>query len=82
MRSTLTILDQTDQKLRKLAEREHLSYSQVINLALAKGLERLEAAEQTPSYRVRPFQAGLQNGIDPDHLNQLADDPELPHDYS
>jgi len=77
MRSTLTINGKTDAALRKLAEREHLTYKEVVNLALEKGLERLTAAEAPPAYQVRTFEAGLRTGIDPDKLNQILDDPDF-----
>ncbi len=77
MRSTLTLGDDVDSRLRELAEREHLSYKDAVNLCLSKGLERLLAAEKPQDYRIQPFQAGLQAGIDAEKLNQLADEPEL-----
>ena len=76
MRSTLTIEDITDQKLRLFAEKRSLSYKEAVNLALEKGLERLEVAEAQVRYEVTPFDTGLKPGIDPAHLNSLADDLE------
>ena len=74
MRSTLTIEDLTDRNLRQLAEREHLSYKDAVNLALAKGLDQLLVSEAPVRYRVKPFDTGFQNGIDQGKLNTLADE--------
>jgi hypothetical protein len=73
MRSTLTIEDDTDQRVRKLAESEHCSYKEAVNLVLARGLEALSVAESPPRYSVRAFDAGFQPGIDLGKLNELAD---------
>jgi hypothetical protein len=77
MRSTLTLEDELDNQVRALAEHEHISYKEAINLCLDKGLERLMAAEKPQEYRIQPFALGLQPGIDAEKLNQIADDPEL-----
>jgi hypothetical protein len=77
MRSTLSIDDSTDAKLRELAEREHLSYKEAVNLVLRQGLDALSVAEAPVTYRVKGFPAGLLPGIDAAKLNQLADDPDL-----
>jgi hypothetical protein len=77
MRSTLTLEDTLDKQVRILAEREHLSYKDAVNLCLGKGLERLMAAEKPQEYQINPFSAGLQAGIDAEKLNQVLDDPEL-----
>jgi hypothetical protein len=69
--------DSLDRKLREIAERDGISYKEAVNLALRKGLERLEVAESPIEYRINPFSAGLKPGIDPDKLNQLSDEPEL-----
>ena len=74
MRTTLTIGDQTDSRLRRIAREQNRSYKDVINDALALGLAQLEVNEATPAYRVEVFDAGLAPGIDRQKLNQLVDE--------
>jgi len=76
MRTTLTISDALDGRLRKVARAENRSYKDVVNDALARGIERLETAEAEPEYRVETGAFGLRPGIDPDNLNQLVDELE------
>jgi hypothetical protein len=74
VRTTLTLDERTDSKLRELAEARHISFKDVVNLALKHGLQRLEAAEASPAYRLEPFDTGLLSTIDPAHLNRLVDE--------
>lgn len=76
MRTTLTLDESTDSKLRELAEARHISYKEIVNLALKNGLQRLEAAEAAPAYELKPFDTALLSTIDPVHLNRLADELE------
>ena len=76
MRTTLTIADQTDQRLRRLAREQHRSYKDLVNDALALGLLQMEIRKAGPAYRVEPFDAGTVPGIDLQKLNQLVDELE------
>jgi hypothetical protein len=76
MRTTLTIVDETDQRLRRIAREQNRQYKDVINDALALGVEQLEVKESGPPYRVESFDAGLVPGIDRAKLNQLVDELE------
>ena len=76
MRTTLTINDEIDARLRKIARNQNRSYKEVVNAALAGGLDRLEVAEPEPDYRVETKAYGLRPGIDPQKLNQLLDELE------
>ncbi len=76
MRTTMTVDEKTDAKLRTLAKKRHISYKDVINLALEKGLERLEVAEAPTKFKLEPFDTGLLSTIDPGHLNRLVDELE------
>ena len=53
MRTTLTIEDQIDVRLRTVADRQNRSYKDVVNEALAAGLQQLEVAEPLPEYHVK-----------------------------
>ncbi len=74
MRTTLTIADVTDQRLRQIAQKQNRLYKDVINEALALGLSQLEVTETTPAYRVETLSAGIRPGLDRSKLNQLLDE--------
>ena len=74
MRTTLTIGDRTDSRLRRIAREQSRSYKDVINDALALGLAQMEVSEASPAYRVDTFSAGLVPGVDRHKLNQLVDE--------
>jgi hypothetical protein len=74
MRTTLTIADETDQRLRRIAREQHRQYKDVINDALALGVQQLEVKETAPPYPVEPVDASLRPGIDATKLNQLVDE--------
>jgi len=76
MRTTLTIANETDQRLRRIAREQNRQYKDVINDALVLGVERLEVKEASAPYRVESFDAGLLPGIDRTKLNQLVDEIE------
>jgi len=74
MRTTLTIGEETDSRLRRIAREQNRSYKDVVNDALALGLSKMEVTETASPYRVEPFDAGLAPGIDRHKLNQLVDE--------
>lgn len=74
MRTTLTVVDTVDNRLRRIAGERNISYKDVVNDALALGLEQLEAAETRPRYEVEVKDYGLKSGIDGEKLNQLVDE--------
>ena len=76
MRTTLTVADETDQRIRRIAREQNRHYKDVINDALALGVAQLEVQETGPPYRVESFDAGLVPGIDRTKLNQLVDELE------
>ncbi len=77
MRTTLTIGDTTDSRLRHIAREQNRSYKDVINDALTLGLAQMEVHEAEPPYRVETFDAALVPGVDRQKLNQLVDEVEL-----
>ena len=76
MRTTLTIVDETDSKLRRIARDQNRKYKDVVNDALAIGVAQLEIHESGPRYEVRALDAGLVAGVDRTKLNQLVDELE------
>lgn len=76
MRTTITIGEEIDQRLRRLAREQKRSYKDVVNDALAVGLDQMEVRDASPPYRVDSFDAGLRAGVDRQKLNQLVDELE------
>ena len=76
MRTTLTITDEIDARLRKIAQEQRRSYKEVVNEALTRGLDHIEVREPGSGYRVRATDFGFRPGVDPQKLNQLYDEVE------
>ncbi|RQV97148.1 DUF2191 domain-containing protein [bacterium] len=76
MRTTLTIDDNIDSRLRNSAKKLKITYKEIINKALEKGLERLEVTDAGMPYTVQADDYGLKPGIDSAKLNQLYDEFE------
>lgn len=79
MRTTLTIEDQIDLRLRTVADRQNRSYKDVVNEALAVGVQQLEVAEPLPEYHVKVQDFGFRVSVDTARLNQLYDELETDH---
>ena len=77
MRTTLTLEDTIDRKLRKIAERQRISYKDAVNMVLSRGLQVMEAHEAPIPYEARIKDYCFQPGIDQDRLNQLVDELEV-----
>lgn len=76
MRTTLTIDDNLDARVRSYARARHMKYKDAINEALERGLERLEVQEAAPDFVVESADFGLAPGVDPAKFNQLYDELE------
>ena len=77
MRTTLTLDDDLAVRLRELARSRGVSFKEVVNETLRRGLSVQVTGEDAPPYRVKPFRSPLRPGIDPLRLNQLVDDLEI-----
>jgi len=77
MRTTLTIDDDLAAILERETRRKGLSFKELVNSALRRGLvaEQLVAARK--KVITRPHRFGFKPGIDLDKLNQLADELEI-----
>jgi hypothetical protein len=64
VRTTLTIDDETLERLRNVAKRSRLSFREVVGRALRVGLERLDPRPGRPAYSPTTFPMGF-----PPHLN-------------
>ncbi len=76
MRTTLTIDDDIADALRERARLLDVSFKQVVNDALRRGLAPEIADVPRPAYRVVPHHSGFNPGIDPMKLNQINDQLE------
>ncbi len=76
MRTTLTIDDDLASFIKKEGVRKGISFKEIVNMALRRGLSSTH--EIAPTHRVvtRPHDYGFKPGIDLDKLNQLADELE------
>ena len=78
MRTTLTLEDDLAARLKERARRKGLSFKQVVNDAIRRGLTQPDRLRETrPAYRVTTFESAFQPGVDPLRLNQLVDDLEV-----
>ena len=81
MRTTLTLDDDVARKLKELAHRRRVTFKEVVNDVLRRGLSvRTLLEEEGEPYRVSTFRSGMRPGVDPQRLNQLSDDLESLHD--
>jgi hypothetical protein len=77
MRTTLTLDDDVAAKLRELAHRRKVSFKEVVNSVLRRGLVAQEGrAEPGHPFRVDAFRSAFRPGVDPLRLNQLSDELE------
>ncbi len=83
MRTTLTIDDHTDRKLKEIAHRTGKSYKEVVNETLRAGLQATGVREKATPYKLKPAAMGqVAAGFDLDKALQLADgleDEEIVH---
>lgn len=78
VRTTLTIDDDLAGLLRRKARELDKPFKQLVNDALRRGLtENSAPASEAKHIKTRPHSFGFKPGIDPDRLNQLADELEV-----
>ena len=77
MRTTLTLDDDVAVKLRELAHRRRVSFKEVVNSVLRRGLVTQESrCKSSRPFQVEAFRSAFRPGIDPLRLNQLSDELE------
>jgi hypothetical protein len=77
VRTTLTLDDDVAVKLRELAHRRKVSFKEVVNATLRRGL--VAQATRAPSgrpFHIEAFRSPFRPGVDPFRLNQLSDELE------
>ncbi len=77
MRTTLTIDDDVAAMLKLEGKRKGLSFKELVNSALRRGLAAEELHRPVQKVVTRPHAYGFKPGIDLDKLNQLADELEV-----
>jgi len=77
MRTTLTLDDDLAKELTKLARRLGVSFKEVVNDCIRRGISLGDRPDATPTpFVVEPQACGLRPGIDAAGLNRLVDDLE------
>ncbi len=76
MRTTLTIDDDVAALLKQESRRKGLTFKELVNSALRRGLAGEQIPAAVPKVVTRPHAFGFKPGIDLDKLNQLADELE------
>ena len=77
MRTTLSIDDDLAESIEKLRARRKQSLREAIDLLLRAGLRSLAESASARPYTGPVFDSELQPGIDPNRMNQLADELEI-----
>ena len=77
MRTTLTLDDDVAMKLRELAHRRGVSFKEMVNSVLRRGLVAQESrSKSSRPFQVEVFRSAFRPGVDPLKLNQLSDELE------
>lgn len=77
MRTTVTLESDLAKKVKALAHRRGLSFKQVLNELIRRGLNAATPVEAPARYTVSPHAGGFRPGVDPVKLNQLVDQLEV-----
>jgi hypothetical protein len=77
MRTTLTIDDDLAAILERERVRKGVSFKEVVNSLLRRGLELEQLTPTRPVVVTRPHDYGFKPGVDLDKLNQLVDELEV-----
>ena len=76
MRTTLTIEPDVARRIEKEIRRTRKTLKAVINDALKAGFAMSGKPDALPPFKVEAHNFGFHAGIDPDRMNQLADELE------
>ncbi len=78
MRTTVTIDDTVEKRLRRYAGRNSLRFKQALNEILRKGLNQVEGQPKTKNYRTKAKKVGLKAGLSYDNVAELLEQVEGP----
>ena len=76
MRTTLTIDDDLAAILERETKRKGLTFKELVNATLRRGLSSEQILSSPPRVVTRPHNLEMKPGVDMDKLNQLADELE------
>ena len=76
MRTTLTLDDDLASILLRETKRKGLSFKEMVNSTLRRGIAQEQLAPPRKKVATRPHDFGFKPGIDLDKLNQLSDELE------
>jgi hypothetical protein len=76
MRTTLTLDDNLAKAVEKFQKKKNMSLKECVNHLLQAGLQAVEKTSSQSPYEGPVFDSELQPGIDPNRMNQLADELE------
>ena len=77
MRTTLTIDDDVSSAIERFQSQKGLKFREAVNVLLRSGLESVEKSPTSKPYSGPVFGSELAPGIDPNRMNQLADELEV-----
>ena len=77
VRTTVTLDDDVERLLREAMHRSRTGFKETLNAAIRAGLSRRTVGTKRPPFVVQARPMGLRPGLDPVHLNKLADEFEV-----
>ena len=80
MRTTVTLNDELENRLRSYANEHSLKFKQALNDILSIGLEQIQRRKAPNPYQTEPKRVGLKNGLNYDNVAELLEQVEGP-DY-
>ena len=79
MRTTVTLDDPLEKRLRSYASAHEMRFKQVLNEALQHGLDLLENPKPITAYKTKGKKVGLRGGLSFDGVSGLLEHLEGPH---
>ena len=79
MRTTVTLDDALEDRLRKYASDHSIKFKKALNDVLKKGLDQTEVAESAIPYRTKAKKVGLREGLSYDNVHELIEQVEGPN---
>jgi hypothetical protein len=77
VRTTLELDDDISETLKRLAQARRVSFRQIANETLRRGLTGQYSKVALKPFRVSAFKSAFRPGVDPLRLNQLADELDV-----
>ena len=78
MRTTLTLEDDVEAKLKEEMGRSGESFKRTVNRVLRRGLNAPRAADLSAPFEIEPRDLGLREGVDLDNVGDLLEELDGP----